>query len=72
MIRKCDNHTLLHREEGTQNTNIHRTPGRESKKATSSRFSTDLVAKLEGHRVLNNKTRTKHRAHTNSGINIKQ
>ena len=51
MIRKYHNNTLQtnprHHEEEPQNNNNHKTPGRQTSKATSSLFPIKMIAKLE-------------------------
>ena len=59
------NTTITHRrrEEESQNTDCHKTPGRQIKTATSSLFHVKMIAKLEGHKVLNNKQGLKTEPH---------
>ena len=77
MIRKYRNHTpqtnKRHHEEEQQNTDCHKTSGRQLKqKKPSSLFPIKVIAKLDEHKALKNKTRTKHRIPTNNGSNNKQ
>ena len=64
MIRKCHNHTLQtnqqHREKEPHNTNSNRHLENNQINATSSLFPIKTIAKLEGQKVLNSKTKTKH------------
>ena len=75
MIRKYYTHTLQtnprHLGEEPSNTNSHKAPGRQLNK-TRSYFPIEMIAKLERHKVLNNKPRTKHRTSTNNVSNSKQ
>ena len=76
MIRKKHGHTLQtnirHREEVPHSSESHKTPGRQLKKATNSLFPANVIVHvtLEGHKVLNNQIRTKHRTSTKMGATI--
>ena len=65
MIRKYPNHTPQfnpwHREKELQNTDCHKTSGRQLEQSNSLSISHEL----DGHKVLNNKTRIKHLHSTN-------
>ena len=67
MIRKYHNHTLQsnprHGEEEPQNTN---------RKTIKVKQPIKGIAKVEGHKLLYNKTRTKYRAPTNNGSSQQQ
>ena len=69
MISKYHNHTLQtnprNREEEPQNTDCH-------KECNQLSLSLSHDAKLDRHKVLNNKARTKHRTPTANGSNNKQ
>ena len=68
MIRKYHNHSLQtnqwHHEENTQNTNSHKTPGRQVKQQAL--IPIKMIVKIEGHRV----PKTKHRTPQTMGATI--
>ena len=73
MIRKYHSNTpqtnSCYREEEQQNKTRHQ--GDSSSKATSSLLPNKMIAKLDGHKELNNRTRSKHRTPTNNGSSYK-
>ena len=60
--------TPLHREEEAQNTDCHEASGRLIERS----YQLFLPHQENGHKVMNNKARTKYRNHTNNGSNNKQ
>ena len=74
MIRKHHDHTLqtnpLHREEATQTPTTTRHQKDNQSKATSFLFLIKIIATLEGHRILKNKTKTKLRTPQKIGTTI--
>ena len=74
MIMKYHNHTLQtnpwRHEEERQNTDCHMTSGRQLKQRSRFSLSIKMIAKLDGHKVLYNKTRTEHRALQTMGVTI--
>ena len=75
MIRKCHNHTPQtiprHRKEEPQNSDCHKTSGRQVKQSNQVSLPHQNDCKIRRYKVLNNKTRTKHRTTTNNGNNNK-